>query len=955
MMFKKIFLLFSLFLVLSCCNPLFAESVDNESGDLINEQVIVDYTSSSEDSVDFSANVTEGINSLDVQFNCSSNDNDSSFLWDFGDGTNSSNKNPTHKYSKVGSYNVSLSIYNITNNSLSNFILKNNFIHVYKEKNPINVNTNPFNSWNISKISENGLMNWENGNCDFFNVTMSKYVNFDIFDSINFKLTSICANGFFGVYIDDELVYNGTIENLIVTFPPTFTVYQFNSTNINTSNVTGNHFLKFTGLCKDHFTGYNLNNIVVTYRDLLSNFTSSYSIVNNTVAVKFIDNSFGLISNWFWDFGDGTNSSEENPTHNFEPGNYRISLTVSNANYTKTFYQDLVLKFHSIGGNIYESVQDAINAASEGSVIDIPIDCFENLLINKSLTLNFNGNSLIANVSSPIINVTNGANVIISNISLSNADNVFATDESSKITIQNSNLDNANITSFSGNIVLNNNVFSNCYLTMLNASSEVRNCNISAGGIIIKGGKTKIQNNHLFYNIVSILQSGGESNIIGNIITDNTVGINITGGLSNISFNAIYSNTNYGIVYVGDVKLDYNWYNVLMPSHNHDIYNVNGNDSNIGSWLVLTFTPELDEVIVNNAFNVNVDLTHDNNGVDVSDLGSLMPMTLNFMIGNKIYAVPILDGKGKFLLSSNEAGDVISVNLFDEIYTLGVKVYNPLDTNVSVHVSDIIYGNGFTINVALLNNVSGNVNVIINNNNYNITVVNGTGSLDVSSILNAGNYDVFANFVGDNMTTYSSNVTTKFTVNKLATNIIASSVNTVYNGDKYLTITLKDAKGKVLAKQLIIVKLGSKSYRITTDNNGKAKLTTNNLEPKNYIAIITYAGTNNYISSAGAVRIIVKKATPILTVAKKKTYKVKVKTKKFSAALKDNKGKVLKNVKVTLKVKGKTYSAKTNGKGVATFKITKLSKKGTYKASVKFGGNSYYKSTSKNVKITVKK
>ena len=38
----------------------------------------------------------------------------------------------------------------------------------------------------------------------------------------------------------------------------------------------------------------------------------------------------------------------------------------------------------------------------------------------------------------------------------------------------------------------------------------------------------------------------------------------------------------------------------------------------------------------------------------------------------------------KFLLSSNEAGDVISVNLFDEIYTLGVKVYNPLDTNVSV-------------------------------------------------------------------------------------------------------------------------------------------------------------------------------------------------------------------------------------------------------------------------------
>ena len=40
----------------------------------------------------------------------------------------------------------------------------------------------------------------------------------------------------------------------------------------------------------------------------------------------------------------------------------------------------------------------------------------------------------------------------------------------------------------------------------------------------------------------------------------------------------------------------------------------------------------------------------------------------------------------------------------------------------------------------------------------------------------------------------------------------------------------------------------------------------------------------------------------------------------------------MKKAKVTLKVKGKTYAAKTNSKGKATFKITKLTKKGTYKA-----------------------
>ena len=95
------------------------------------------------------------------------------------------------------------------------------------------------------------------------------------------------------------------------------------------------------------------------------------------------------------------------------------------------------------------------------------------------------------------------------------------------------------------------------------------------------------------------------------------------------------------------------------------------------------------------------------------------------------------------------------------------------------------------------------------------------------------------------------------------------------------------------------------------------------------------------------------KATAKLT-AKKATFKVKTKTKKYSVVLKTDKGKAMKNVKLYLKVNGKSYTAKTNSRGKATFKITKLTKKGKYKAVVTFKGNVHYNKVTRKVKITVK-
>ena len=47
--------------------------------------------------------------------------------------------------------------------------------------------------------------------------------------------------------------------------------------------------------------------------------------------VNFTDRSTGTISNWSWDFGDGSTSSEENPAHTYsQAGAFHVNLTVCN-------------------------------------------------------------------------------------------------------------------------------------------------------------------------------------------------------------------------------------------------------------------------------------------------------------------------------------------------------------------------------------------------------------------------------------------------------------------------------------------------------------------------------------------------------------------------------------------------------------------------------------------------
>ena len=251
-----------------------------------------------------------------------------------------------------------------------------------------------------------------------------------------------------------------------------------------------------------------------------------------------------------------------------------------------------------------------------------------------------------------------------------------------------------------------------------------------------------------------------------------------------------------------------------------------------------------------------------------------------------------------------------------------------------------------------------NANIVLN---INGTIFNETtDNLGVASFyleLPVGQYDVDISYAGND--TFGPKTAKGFIqVESRVSNIIApTSVNVlvtaIKNGYNY-KFTLTDDRGNGLANENVVITFNGKTETVSTDSLGVV----------NYKLVATKAGTQkltikfdsdkNYVSSTLTATVKISKEATKLT-AKKKTFKAKIKTKKYAVTLKDSKGKAIKKVKLTLKVKGKTYKATTNAKGKATFKIKNLKKKGKYTAKVNFAGNDLYNKVAKSVKITVKK
>ncbi len=262
-----------------------------------------------------------------------------------------------------------------------------------------------------------------------------------------------------------------------------------------------------------------------------------------------------------------------------------------------------------------------------------------------------------------------------------------------------------------------------------------------------------------------------------------------------------------------------------------------------------------------------------------------------------------------------------------------------------------------TVNVKVSpDNISGTFIVGVNDYYYYLPFENGSSSFSMPLRDGENNLVVYCPSVDDYaFAFYNETFELKrpnATVIHYSDMVTYAIVNSGIRDGEYFKLNLTDSYGHPLVKKTVLIGFNGKVYSRTTNASGGIRLQIKLASPGTYTFAICFLGDDVYagcfaVSKITVVRSNVNIIAPSVSFKKSETKKI------VSVTLRTPQGKLLKNRIVTLYVNGKSYSARTDSKGLAKISVS-LSSVGIYTYTVSFSGDTQCYKATKTGKITIK-
>ena len=319
-------------------------------------------------------------------------------------------------------------------------------------------------------------------------------------------------------------------------------------------------------------------------------------------------------------------------------------------------------------------------------------------------------------------------------------------------------------------------------------------------------------------------------------------------------------------------------------------------------------------------------------------------------VGDAIYNVAVVDGKGTLTLSGLASGsyDVVAKFNGDDKYLASEDSakfnVTKLASTIDIAVDNIKVGENAVISVALPEDATGEVIISVNGKNYTVMTKYGMANVTISDLAN-GTYSVDVFYNGDDIYAPIKN-STAFTVSKVSDYNMTVDIADIVKGEN-ATITVsvpEDGTGSV------IVTINGTDYNGTVVN-GTAKVIIPGLDEGSYKVVTFYTGDNKYDSMVVNGTITVNKNTRT-TLIMDDVVKYFRGSQKLIAKLVDGFGNPIVNATVYFTINGRVYAKITDENGMASMGIGLVPNE--YKVSAVFNGTDDYDMATADATVLVK-